>query len=111
MTDIIEGNRLIADAGGWVLATHFPPHVYRKGGENIDSISFHKAKLFGKLIHIVDLLEQKHDLYIIIKRKQCTIQKMHLTSNQTIIDKEGKTKQESVWLAIVESIKWYNQNK
>ena len=108
---IDEGNKIIADAGGWKLATHFPPHVYERGSERIDSISFHKAKMFGKLMEIVNMLEQKHDLYITIKRKQCIVQKMHLTSNRTLISKEGSTKQNSIWIAITELIPMLQQPK
>lgn len=97
-----EGNRLIAEAGNWKLATNFTPDIWERGGEKLTSISFHKARLFGKLMEIVDKLEQGNNLYIIIKRKECLIQKMNLASHQTIIHKEANTKQQAVWEAVVE---------
>ena len=109
MTNHESGNRVIAEFGGYKLITEFPPNVYQKGNKRLTSISFHKPKMFGELMNLVDYLEQKYDLYIAVKRKQCIIQKMHLTSNRTIVNIEGKSKQDAVWLAVVDFINWYKQ--
>lgn len=111
--DVMEnGNKLIANAGGWKLVTNYPPDVYERGSEKLTSISFHKAKLFDKLMEVVNKLEQTCDLYITIKRKECAIEIMRLTANQKIIHREGNTKQDAVWLSVVEYLEnHYNSSQ
>lgn len=109
--ETIKKNELIASEVGWILETNFPPNSWAKGSDKINSIGFHKSKLFGRLIEAVDYLEQKHSLYIIIKRRECIIQKMNLCRSETIIHKEANTKQEAVWLAVTELLTLFKNRK
>lgn len=110
--EIENGNKMIAEFMGWELIREYPPNnVYKKGNKLITSISFHKRKLFDILLDMVGYLEHQYDLYIIIKRKECTIKEMHLTSDRTLFNIEGKTKQEAIWFAVVYFINWHNKIK
>lgn len=71
-----------------------------------DDISFNKHKRYKELMEIVDKIEQDYNLYIIIKRREVIISIMKLTSHNTVVHIEGKSKQEAIWLAI---LKWYNK--
>jgi len=99
--DLQEKREKIAQLGGYKLITNFPPHVWQNSYKKLTSISFDKDKMFGDLIRIVDDLEHNHNLIIEIKRSQCTIKKMHLTSHKTIIDVDGEgSKQTAIFEAL-----------
>lgn len=99
--ELQEKREKIAMLGGYKLITNFPPHVWQNSYKKLTSISFDKDKMFGDLIRIVDDLEHSHDLIIEVKRSQCTIKKMHLTSNKTIIDVDGEgSKQTAIFEAL-----------
>lgn len=91
----------IAELGGYKKITNFTPDVWQNGYKRITSISFDKPKMMGDLMDIVDDLEQSKDLIIEIKRCQCTIKKMHLTSHRTIIDvADDVSKQNAIFSAL-----------
>jgi len=106
MENIIEGNKLIAEKGHWKLATNFTPDIWERGNEKLTSISFHKPKLFNKLLEVVNELEQQNNLYIIIKRKECIVQKMYLARHENLFHIDGETKQLAVWEAVVKTIEY-----
>ena len=98
-----EKREKIAALAGFEQITNFPPHIWRSGNLNINSISFDKPKMLSTLMNIVDDLEQSKDLIIEIKRHQCTIKKMHLTSHKTIIDVDGEgSKQNAIFNALAQ---------
>jgi hypothetical protein len=96
-----EKREKIAKLGDYKLITNFQPHVWQSNYSRVRSIAFDKHKNFGELIKIVDYLEQKHDLIIEIKRDQCIIKKMHLTSNRTLHCTDGMgSKQMAIFEAL-----------
>lgn len=96
-----EKREKIAVLGGYKLITNFPPHIWQNFQYKITTISFDKDKMFGYLMRIVNDLEQRHDLIIEVKRDQCTIKKMHLTSSRTLVDVDGQgSKQSAIFEAL-----------
>ena len=92
----------IARLGDYKLTTNHHPHIWQSSYSQVTSISFDKPKMFGDLIKIVEYLEKKDDLIIEIKRSQCTIKKMHLTSHRTIVAIDGKgSKQSAIFEALL----------
>ena len=114
--EILEGNKLIAkfmglreigfgenrhfiDAGNRIIAMYY-------------NLKYHTS--WDWLMPVVEKIEND-DLYrVIIFRGSCDIELIEsnsVDSNFETIEKSGMNKNISTWLAVLEFIKWYNENK
>jgi hypothetical protein len=103
----LEYRQLIADKIGYKqnlsIAKCNYGKYWRKGHRPILSICFDKPNNYHVLMEIVEELEEQDGLHIIIKGKECKIDKLYLTYRETIVNIDGETKQ----LAIFEAIAKY----
>lgn len=91
----------IAELGGFVKATNYPPHVWKNGNKILTNISFDKPNMMNALMGIVDHIEQSKNLIVEIKRHECIIKEMHLTSHRTIVSVDGDgSKQNAIFNAV-----------
>ena len=124
--EIIEGNKLIAEfMGGEVKSIGDFPNVFWKlsyrpsySGITIDLLEYHSS--WDWLMPVVEKIENCFERYVIvtIKGTGCHITlftqyaMVHNGIDFPNIDYHHEnSKIEAVWLAVVEFIKWYNQQK
>ena len=117
--EIIEGNKLIAEFMGWSKSPyeHLPNKMYKDDkGIHVDQLKYNSS--WDWLMPVVEKVEEfgyptlvKSDYY----RKKldyevCIFQK---GTGELLIENDfgGQTKIMTTWRAVVEFIRWYNQNK
>lgn len=119
--EILEGNKLIAEFMGWgergIYRTPFEDAGMCNGEPS--SICYDRNLLFNSdwnwLMLVVEKIEEIEDkngyniFWVKIDGVCCEIQQAD--SLDIIVEADCETKIESVFLACVKFIKWYNQNK
>lgn len=119
MTDnkIVEGNKLIAEFMGWSKSDyHNTPNKMYNGaiGIHVDHLQYHTS--WDWLMPVVEKIEDcrivdDYGFSVNIDNWQVIIKSLLsgkiITSNLS----GAKSKIEATWQAVVEFIKWYNQNK
>lgn len=117
--NVIEGNKLIAEFMGWSqqldvekrwYGAWFDQHKVRKAWSEFQG---HEPLLFNEswdwLMPVVENIENFNDgcTLCIIEDERCHIN----TQTNFEVDSVGYTKIEAVYNAIIEFIKWYNQQE
>lgn len=117
--EIIEGNKLIAEfrglreesPGRWYDPTQIPHPRFRE-------LKYHSS--WDWLMPVVEKIEDSHKLSegygfsVMIDNWNCEIQNLisgEIISSFNPSSHPIHSKIEAAWLAVVEFIKWYNQNK
>jgi hypothetical protein len=108
--EIQEGNKLIAEFYGDISGiTSYPDEPFE----------FHSSwdwlMLAVEKISTLTISSHNYPIIVTIKKDFCLISYQDSIYNQTIVVKtvnrnDGKNTKEVVWLAIVDFIKWYNEN-
>lgn len=116
----IDGNKLIAKFMGWVDSPyeHLPDKMYSKDlseGKHLELFNYHES--WNELMPVVEKIEQpNYDYFVHILGNGCFITtcspNLYRNGSETIVESiiVENSKIESVWLACVEFIKWFNQN-
>ena len=117
--NVIKGNKLIAEFMGWSqqldvekrwYGAWFDQHKVRKAWSEFQG---HEPLLFNEswdwLMPVVEKIENFNDgcTLCIIEDERCHIN----TQTNFEVDSVGYTKIEAVYNAIIEFIKWYNQQE
>ena len=104
----IEGNTMIAEFMEWRMANDGYNDTMFNGTDKycmIDNLKYHSS--WDWLMPVVEKIEKIKGVHIFIKGNRCEI----LNYGFEMDSPSSVYKIESVWLAVVEFIKWYNQNK
>lgn len=126
--EIVEGDKLIIKFIGykyrnsskvWCIYPYDDSSYLRSlGWVKCDDLKFHSS--WDWLMPVIEKIEKEYPVLLSIKNKISTFDNTwhickieffsEITGNFQII-KEGVTKIKSVWLAVIEFIKWYNSQK
>jgi hypothetical protein len=107
--EIIEGNKLIAEFMELKRGTTWKVWNGYANFTEYNDLKYHES--WDWLMPIVENIE-RIDWNVNINQVCCIYDNQHKTTTSgKSISKSGATKIESVWLAVVDFIKWYNQNR
>lgn len=113
--EIIEGEILISEFDGWIKHNGRYWHKERNITTYYDPVDFQYHSDWSRLMPVVEKIEAIHQVfsngYINVRISQGYIQiegaGKKIFKNTSI---EG-SKIKALWLAVIEFIQWYNQNK
>lgn len=123
--EILEGNKLIAEFMGSSFKTYKKGHIRKdsvtvcyfddgmspfSGGVSIKNLKFHSS--WDWLMPVVEKIEKDYWVTVTTTRgiSAVSIHQPKL-AYEKIARVDSANKIEAVWLAVVEFIKWYNENK
>lgn len=122
--EIPENNKLIAVFEGWEMHPSMPQTMQVKEIEQgfrklsdfcfIEDLSYHKD--WNELMRVVEKIESFSDNFMgssyNVNIESLWVEIINNRTSDTIVKADADTKIESVYLAVVKFIKWYNkQNK
>ena len=109
--EIIEGNKLIADFLELKPHPHDKSYYVNINGRTAigryDKLSYHSS--WGSLMPVVDKIEL--NCLVTINRLGCLIEHTNSIVDAIEYTLHKRSKMQSVWLAVVEFIKFYNNQK
>ena len=107
-----ENNELIADFMGIVFHDD-EDKWYDADGLYLDGLYFNES--WDWLMPVVEKIESIEDEHRCAKYNvntvQCFVEIVDNHTSEEIIELDGDTKKEATYKAVVEFIKWYNENK
>lgn len=116
---IIEGNILISefleDEINANITQVYPKGTYGCGGcYNVESLRYHYCwdwiiPVVEKIEHCEEENNKGYSFHVVIFDKDCHIFEYLEEDETPIIKREASSKIEATWLAVVDFIKWYNQ--
>ena len=114
--EIIEGNKLVAEFDGWVIDNSFPDKdrtYIKNGGIELDT-TFKYHTSWDWLMPVVEniqslAIDEVGEINVMIASHECLIGEDYY---HPIINIERNGSYISmIYIAVVEFIKWYNENK
>lgn len=117
MKDIIENNKLIAEFDGKLVV--FDNGEYKEYGNDIHNQSLYYHSSWNWLMPVIEKIEEDvndlQNIYFVEIFKSPSnnnhVCRVYDKSNKLYANCYGLTKLEATYKAVVEFIKWYNQNK